>query len=208
MCRLNDNEEKMSSNEVKSPDLRVRRTRMMIEKAFNELLLEKGFQSITVQDIAERAMVNRATFYDHFIDKYALFEHSMRTGFRQTLESKLPAEFNYCPSNVGLLIETLGEFLAQVDDHCRPRNPEGLPSFDEQVVDLISELLSKWLGENTASTETTSLPLITDVASWAMYGAARHWSLQKHREPIKVFAMRVAPMISAIIQQGEPVIAG
>src|SRR4051794_30571083 len=99
----------MPSNDVKLPDLRVRRTRMMIEKAFSELLLEKGFQAITVQDIADRAMVNRATFYDHYMDKYVLFEHGMRTWFQQTLASKLPAEFAYCPSNVGLLIEVVGE---------------------------------------------------------------------------------------------------
>ena len=198
----------MSSNDVKLPDLRVRRTRMMIEKAFSELLLEKGFQSITVQDITERAMVNRATFYDHYIDKYALFEHGMRTWFQQTLQSKLPAEFTYCPSNVGLLIEIVGEFLAEVDEHCRPRNPNGLPSFDEQLVNLISEVLAKWLAENQASQQTTSPALITDVASWAIYGAGRHWSLQKQRQPIQAFALQVAPKISAMIEQEEVVLSG
>lgn len=193
----------MLSNEEKVPDLRVRRTRMMIEKAFNELLLEKGFQAITVQDIAERAMVNRATFYDHFIDKYALFEHGMRTWFQQTLHSKLPADFGYCPSNLGLLIETLGEFLAQVEDHCRPRNPNGLPSFDEQLVNLIREVLAQWLAESHAGQPADARALRTDIASWAIYGAGLHWSLQKQPEPIAVFAPRVVPMILAILEQQE-----
>ena len=193
----------MSSNDLKLPDLRVRRTRMMIEKAFNELLLEKGFQAITVQDIADRAMVNRATFYDHFVDKYALFEHGMRMWFQQTLASKTPAEFDYCPTNVALLIEILSEFLVQVDDHCRPRNPHGLPSFDEQLVVLISEVLAQWLEEKQASGRTPSPGLTTDVASWAIYGAGRHWSLQKQPEPVKEFAMRVVPMILAMIEQEE-----
>jgi len=193
----------MSSKKVKlSDDLRVRRTRMMIEKAFLELLMEQGFQSITVQDIADRAMVNRATFYDHFTDKYELFEHGMRTGFRETLEKKLPADFKYCSSNVGLLIEALGEFLAQVDDHCRPKNPNGLPSFDEKLIEIISEMLLTWLKEVLVSSKS-SPALIADTASWAMYGAVRHWSLQKEREPVQSFALRVAPMVSAILQQGN-----
>ena len=36
---------------------------------------EKGFASVTVSDITERAMVNRSTFYRHYLDKYDLLEH-------------------------------------------------------------------------------------------------------------------------------------
>ena len=53
-------------------DLRVRRTRKMLHEALIELTIEKGFAAVTVQDLAERAMVNRSTFYRHFVDKYAL----------------------------------------------------------------------------------------------------------------------------------------
>ena len=44
-------------------DLRVRRTRKLLQKALLEATVEKGFAHVTVSDIAERAMVNRATFY-------------------------------------------------------------------------------------------------------------------------------------------------
>lgn len=63
-------------------DLRVRRTEMMIQEALISLIAEKGFDTITVGDIAERAMINRATFYRHYEDKYALvraiFEKAMQ----------------------------------------------------------------------------------------------------------------------------------
>src|SRR4051794_34187736 len=61
----------MMQNEA-SGDLRVRRTRKLLRDAFMELTTEKGFAAVTVQDITERAMVNRATFYRHYQDKYAL----------------------------------------------------------------------------------------------------------------------------------------
>ena len=55
-------------------DLRVRRTRLMLQEALMALTVEKGFAAITVRDITERAMVNRSTFYRHYLDKYDLLE--------------------------------------------------------------------------------------------------------------------------------------
>jgi AcrR family transcriptional regulator len=56
-------------------DLRVRRTRALLQKALIDLTIEKGFVDITVRDITERAMVNRSTFYHHYQDKYDLLRH-------------------------------------------------------------------------------------------------------------------------------------
>ena len=55
-------------------DLRVRRTRKLLQKALLEATTEKGFAHVTVRDIVERAMVNRATFYRHYQDKYDLLK--------------------------------------------------------------------------------------------------------------------------------------
>lgn len=55
-------------------DLRVIRTQKSIYEAFFALLREKEFDKITVQDIADRAMINRNTFYLHYQDKQELLE--------------------------------------------------------------------------------------------------------------------------------------
>jgi AcrR family transcriptional regulator len=55
-------------------DLRVRRTQSTLQSALVELIEEKGFAAITIGDIAERAMINRSTFYKHYRDKYHLVE--------------------------------------------------------------------------------------------------------------------------------------
>ncbi len=55
-----------------SHDLRVRRTRALLQKALINLTIEKGFTEVTVRDITERAMINRSTFYHHYEDKYDL----------------------------------------------------------------------------------------------------------------------------------------
>ena len=53
---------------MKKTDLRVRRTNKMIIEAFIQLVEEKGYDQITVQDISQRAMINRATVYAHYKD--------------------------------------------------------------------------------------------------------------------------------------------
>jgi AcrR family transcriptional regulator len=57
-----------------APDLRVRRTRKLLTQALIEETVEKGFAALTVRDITRRAMVNRSTFYRHYLDKYDLLE--------------------------------------------------------------------------------------------------------------------------------------
>jgi AcrR family transcriptional regulator len=58
-------------------DLRVRRTRKLLQQALIEGATEKGFAALTVRDITERAMVNRSTFYRHYLDKYDLLEQHL-----------------------------------------------------------------------------------------------------------------------------------
>ena len=53
-------------------DRRSRRTRQLLGNALVELMLEKNFESITVQDILDRADIGRSTFYAHFTDKESL----------------------------------------------------------------------------------------------------------------------------------------
>jgi AcrR family transcriptional regulator len=54
---------------TKKLDRRVQRTRQILRDALVALILEKGYQKITVQDIIDRANVGRSTFYSHFRDK-------------------------------------------------------------------------------------------------------------------------------------------
>ena len=51
-------------------DLRVQKTYKALVEAFERLLLEKEFESISVTEICDAAMIRRPTFYKHFLDKY------------------------------------------------------------------------------------------------------------------------------------------
>lgn len=64
-------------NQQPSDDRRARRTRGMLRDALIALILEKGYDAITVADIAERADLARATFYLHYRDKEDLLASSL-----------------------------------------------------------------------------------------------------------------------------------
>ena len=55
------------------PDRRVQRTRELLQKALIELISERGYDAITIQDIADRANLGRTTFYLHYSSKDELF---------------------------------------------------------------------------------------------------------------------------------------
>jgi len=53
----------------KRADRRIGKTKRALKEALTSLILEKGYEAVTVQDVIDRADVGRSTFYAHFVDK-------------------------------------------------------------------------------------------------------------------------------------------
>lgn len=85
----------------KKLDLRVRKTYNALVIAFEDLISEKEFDKITVNELCDRAAIRRPTFYKHFIDKYDFLNFFLKRKseevFRKTLkitsEDASPVEF-------------------------------------------------------------------------------------------------------------------
>lgn len=60
-------------------DRRKYRTRRLLRKALFELMLEKGYEAITIEDITQRSDLGRTTFYLHYKDKEELLLESIKT---------------------------------------------------------------------------------------------------------------------------------
>lgn len=60
--------------ETEPTDRRVRRTRQLLIEALLALIIERGYEALSVQDILDRADVGRSTFYAHFRDKDDLLD--------------------------------------------------------------------------------------------------------------------------------------
>jgi AcrR family transcriptional regulator len=72
-------------------DRRSRRTRRMLKEAFFALVLEKGYDTVTIEDITERADLGRTTFYLHYRDKEELLLESI-DAIAEELIARLPPE--------------------------------------------------------------------------------------------------------------------
>ena len=62
----------------KKLDLRAKKIYDALIKAFEELLEEKSFEEITINELCDRAQTRRATFYKHFSDKYEFFQFMLK----------------------------------------------------------------------------------------------------------------------------------
>ena len=71
-------------------DRRSLRTRQLLWQALIALIQEKDYSEITIQDIADRANVNRVTFYLHYRDKRDLLERSAETIFNDLTSKTAP----------------------------------------------------------------------------------------------------------------------
>ena len=72
-------------------DARVSRTRAKLFSSFTELLSEKTFEDITINEICVRADIRRATFYKHFSDKYD-FLAGLTRQLRKNFEERFQKE--------------------------------------------------------------------------------------------------------------------
>jgi AcrR family transcriptional regulator len=75
-------------------DRRSLRTRATLFKALSDLMTERRYEDITVQDIIDRANVGRSTFYDHFVDKEALAEAMFVYHMDLLVEAMTPERFD------------------------------------------------------------------------------------------------------------------
>jgi AcrR family transcriptional regulator len=177
-------------------DPRVRRTRSLLEQAFMELILQKGFQAVTVQDIAERAGVNRATFYAHFGDKYALLDYRIRQGFLEEIDKRMLNACHLTRDNLHSLIVAVCEFTRTINAHCKPAQAQFESLVEGQVKRVLQELLGKWLEQVplTVAPETAAT-----ASSWAIYGLALQWSHTKRPKPVGEFAAEVLPLVAPIL---------
>src|ERR1051325_4893641 len=122
-------------------DPRVTRTRRLLLNAFTELLTEKSFHAVSVQDIATRATVNRATFYAHFVDKYALFDHLVRDQFREAVAAQGLVDAPFSEESLLRFVAAVFDFVGRFHGRCRPADRDMEPAIETSVEQEIAAFL-------------------------------------------------------------------
>ena len=177
-------------------DPRVKRTRSLILTSFESLLAEKGFESISVHDVTDTAQINRATFYAHFPDKYALLDYSIQKAFMAEIEKRTLNVCSYSPDNLRNLILAVVEFLAHLHTGCAQPHQQFESLIEGTIKKQIFDLLSYWLRKSKVPTEIPAT-----VATWAIYGLASHYSHMKKRPALEKFVDEAYPLVAVNLEQ-------
>ena len=174
-------------------DPRIRRTRHLLQQALEKLLESKAFEEISVQDIAEAATVNRATFYDHYSDKFALLECTVARQFFELLAQRGVAFDGTCPSAIRGIVLGVCDYVAGMAS-CSERQLQMEPHLEAAVVAVVRHMILDGLKQNPPQREG-GLEMIAATASWAIYGAAKEWA----RIPERVPSEEIADTIMALV---------
>jgi len=179
-------------------DPRVKRTRGLILKSFESILAEKEFESISVQDVTDKAEINRATFYAHFQDKYELLDRFIGQMFMQEIEKRTLNACHYTPDNLRNLILAVCEFLSNMHSDCVQPHQQFESLTEGTIKNILFELLSYWL-KQTGAKISTEIP--ATVATWAIYGLASHYSHLKKRPALEKFVDEALPLVAVNLGQ-------
>lgn len=82
----------------KSNDLRITRTHKSLCESFIKLSSRKKFEDITINELCDGAMIRRATFYNHFADKYDFFAFFVRQ-IQASLMSDFTQQYKRIPDD-------------------------------------------------------------------------------------------------------------
>lgn len=154
----------MTTNRLGSEDLRTRRTRRAIRDAFLFLIEKKGFDAITVQNIADQAVINRVTFYKHYQDKYDLMERIMQELFEEAaapLQSLLqnPPDLVQAKERVTQALRMWLEQAAQQEHFYRLLlGPKRVPAFTMRLRDYLETAVKQVIELVPREARPTSVP--------------------------------------------------
>lgn len=125
-----------------------------IKRAFTRLIHEKGFEGLTVMEIAREAGINRGTFYTHYIDKYDLMD-------KLEMETINDLKAILLRPNVGdvndplelipypLILEALIYVKQDFDFISALAGPGGDPQFVAMIKSILSELIESKISQST-----------------------------------------------------------
>jgi AcrR family transcriptional regulator len=185
---------------VNSNDPRVKRTRQLLKRALADLLAEKALQDITVQHIADRATLNRVTFYAHFEDKYDLVSRWISEGFVEQLEAALPVSSATSAQNLRLLCRLVLESLRHTHTQCRPADARLGPLFESALQEALYSFILQWLRHSSREDQPPNIALesVAAAASWTIFGAGIDWGRSSRPRPLS----DVADELVAVLLRG------
>src|ERR1700761_6383587 len=179
---------------AETTDPRVLRSRRMLMEALLRLLTRKEFADISIQEIADEATLNRATFYLHYPDKNALLQAMTAARFRDLI-ARRGLSFTDCNGALRAIALGVCDYLAE-STSC----PSQLAriSLEGSIIPVVEGMFKEGLALHGPAPGVDAALLAT-TAAWAVFGAARRWFQTPKRIPAEEMAAKIETMMSPVL---------
>lgn len=178
---------------IETTDPRVLRSRRMLMDALAKLLNKKEFEDISVQEIADEATLNRATFYLHYPDKNALLQAMTAARFGELIFRR-GLSFTDCEGALRAIALGVCDYLAE-STSC-PSQLAKMP-LESSIIPVVEAMFKK-RPANHANVPSTDPDLLATTVAWAIFGAARRWFEAPDRIPAEEMAAKIETVVKPI----------
>lgn len=182
-------------------DPRIRRTRQLLQDGLRSVLRQKPLDKVLVLDITEAATVNRATFYDHYADKFELFDALVAADFQKLLDQRNVCFDGSCPSGLATLILSVGDFLEQIHrDHtdCSRQASSG-PVVDAAITLAVRRIILDGLESKSVQT-LISREVAASLIAGAIYGAVKETLSNMKWRVDETALLSLVPLILPVLE--------
>lgn len=146
---------------TKRLDPRVYRTRKLLRDALINLVPQKGYMDITIQDITDEATLNRATFYLHFKDKDELLLNVFDYLVQEAIPEPPSQDGSEMADPAGAIAAMLDHVRGYADFYRVMLGEQGVPAFMARVRVYIDQIVLRWLEATVL--DMVKEPVITEV---------------------------------------------
>lgn len=169
-------------------DLRSIRTRKFIINSFIDLLEKKEFKSITISDITKGAMINRATFYRHFLDKYDLLEKVIKENLMANVLQELSTiNKEFSEEILASLFLSITKFHLSLSNRCKKSYHDMSVNIEAIMKKELEQIILQSLEKKYQDGSNDKLRMLANMLSWMIYAASVDWMENNLQSPEQYF---------------------
>jgi AcrR family transcriptional regulator len=165
----------------------------MLMEALARLLNRKEFADISIQEIADEATLNRATFYLHYPDKNSLLQAMTEARFRDLILRR-GLSFNNCDGALRAIALGVCDYLTE-GTGCPTQLAK--MSLEGSIIPAVENIFREGAEKHPAK-PGTDRDLLATTAAWAIFGAARTWYQTPNRIPAEQMAEKIEALVKPI----------
>lgn len=186
-----------SVSKMAKVDRRILKTQEALKTAVIELMTEKNFDDITIQDLSDKANVSRGTIYLHYMDKYDLLDKLIETHINELRDRcEAAAELDFV---TGSLIWT-EYFESNYSFFSVMLASKGAPFFRSRFLKFLIEEFKDEVNNTKGKNEGLNKDLVVQFVASSYVGVVEWWFTNERPVTHQVLAEQLGALLERICE--------